>query len=95
MLMYHRDGFKNAVAVAAAGRGRPSPEKYAGRSKSAVLGRHRYSRASVRPATASLRGKDTVMQYMLMVYVNEEQMEAARKTNGNQISAPYMAYLDA
>jgi hypothetical protein len=35
------------------------------------------------------------MQYMLMVYVNEEQMEAARKTNGNQISAPYMAYLDA
>jgi hypothetical protein len=35
------------------------------------------------------------MQYMLMVYVNEEQIETARKTNGNQISAPYMAYLDA
>jgi hypothetical protein len=32
---------------------------------------------------------------MLMIYVNEDQMEAARKANGNQISAPYMAYLDA
>jgi hypothetical protein len=35
------------------------------------------------------------MQYMLMIYVNEAQMEAVRKANGNQISAPYMAYLDA
>jgi hypothetical protein len=32
---------------------------------------------------------------MLMIYVNETQMEAARKANGNQVSAPYMAYTEA
>jgi hypothetical protein len=39
--------------------------------------------------------KETTMKYMLLIYVNEAAMQAARTESAESVSAPYLAYTEA